>query len=197
MQVFQADGVRLGVSKVYGGVDHSATLAGCFGTAFNNDLIVEIESKALRILASVAIVHAHAEFVIAGGGRCEGASPADRVVVPLQAGDGDDLVPIEIDIAISAFEHRLPGEILRIEVLASEAVAGAASGMERCVLDRHRQSLDEAGALGVRNLRAGEALFDPGERINGGRWGAVVVALQGLNEFCGWTDDGNVAYTGF
>ena len=69
--------------------------------------------------------------------------------------------------------------------------------MQRCVFDRHRQPFDEAGALGIGDFGGGEALFNPVERINRRRRWAVVVALQGLDEFCSGTDDCDATYTGF
>jgi hypothetical protein len=61
------------------------------------------------------------------------------------------------------------------------------------MFDRHSQSFDEARALGVGDSGRGEALFNPIERINRRRRGAVVVVLQGLDKLCGGADDCDAA----
>jgi hypothetical protein len=48
------------------------------------------------------------------------------------------------------------------------------------------------GALGVGDGRVGEAFFDAGDGVDGLGWGSVVVALEGLDEFGGGADDGDV-----
>ena len=101
----------LGIREMYRGLDDGAPFAGAFGAAFHQDFSVKIEMIALGVLAGVAVVDAYAELVVAGSGWCEGASPTDGVVVPLKAGDGNDLVPVEVDVAVSAREHRLTAQV--------------------------------------------------------------------------------------
>jgi hypothetical protein len=77
----------------------------------DDEFAVEIEAEALGVFAGVAVVDADADLVIAGSGRSEAAGPADGVVVALEAGDGDDFIPVEIDVAISAGEGGRAGEV--------------------------------------------------------------------------------------
>ncbi len=134
VEVFEADGVRLRVVEVDGRVVGLAALAGHGFAALENQLAIEVEAVAFGIFACVTVVDTDAELVVAGSGRGEGAGPANGVVVALEAGDGHDLIPVEIDIAVGAGEGGLAGEVGGREVLAGEAVAGALSGPQRGLL---------------------------------------------------------------
>src|SRR5260370_20798341 len=90
-----------------------------------------IEAETFGVLAGVAVVHAYAELIVAGSRRREGASPTDRVVIPLEACDGNDLVPVEINVAVGALESWLTAQIFGVEIFAGEAVAVAAVLVQR------------------------------------------------------------------
>src|SRR6185437_10573606 len=149
VEVFEANGVRLRIVEVGGGVKGRAALGGLAGI-LEDQLAVQVEAEGLVVLAGIAGVDADAEFVGAGSGWSEGSSPANGPVVALQAGYyADDFVPVEVDTAVGAREDGCPGEVGGCEVLAGEAVGGAMRGMECGVLDGESEAIDESGALCV------------------------------------------------
>ena len=127
VEIFKADGVGLGVGE-RDGREEGCTALGRLAGVLDDKLVVEIEAEGLSVLAGVAVVDANAEFIVAGSGRREGAGPTHGPVVALQARDGNDLVPVEVDIAIGASEHGFAAEVRSGEVFAGEAVACAVSG---------------------------------------------------------------------
>ena len=168
--------------EVHRSVVDGAAFGLFFAGAGDDEFAVEVEAEAFGVFAGVAVVDADADLVIAGRGRSEGAGPADGVVVALQAGDGNDFIPVEIDVAVGAGEDGGAGEVGRREIFAGEAgigaTAGAGRGMERGVFDGDGVTLDEGRALGVADMRRGEALFDAVERVDG-RWAAARCSCPG------------------
>ena len=79
--------------------------------AFNQQLLVQVKTIAFSVLAGIAVVHAHAQFVLAGRWRSEAAAPPHGVIVALQAVYGNNLVPIEIDVTVGARKNRRAAQI--------------------------------------------------------------------------------------
>lgn len=116
-----------------------------------------------------------------------------RVVVTPDSRHGNDLVPVKVDDAVGAGEHRRAAEVRAVEVLAGQAIARALQRMERRVRDGHGETLHQGGTLRVYDLVPAKALLDAIERVDGiGRW-AVVVALQRLHQFGCGADDRDAA----
>ena len=128
--------MRLCIAEMHGSFDNRATLAGLVAIAFDQYFPIQVEPESLSIFAGVAVVHPDTNLVISSGWRNKGAAPAHGVAIALQAIYRNNLVPIEIDIPIRAREHRLSTQVFGAEVLAGEAIAGTAGGMERRVLNR-------------------------------------------------------------
>ncbi len=111
VEVFETNRVGICISEVHRCVKDSAAFGLFLIGAGDDELAVEVEAEALGIFAGVAVVDADTDLVIARRGRGEGSGPADGVVVALQAGDGNDLIPIEIDVAVGAGEDGLAREV--------------------------------------------------------------------------------------
>jgi len=75
-----------------------------------------------------------------------------RVVVTPDSRHGNDLVPVKVDDAVGAGEHRRAAEVRAVEVLAGQAIARALQRMERRVRDGHGETLHQGGTLRVYDL---------------------------------------------
>ena len=187
VEVFEADGVGFGVVEVDGRGDLGAALAG-FAGGVGEELVVDEEAEGFEVLAGVAGVDAGTEAVVAGGGRGEGAGPADGVVVAGEAGDGDDFIPVEVDglrsmrVRTGVPERSLEAKYSPVRPLR---LAGFLKGGGRYGRRLNSKAFGEGGALRVGDGGLGEALFDAGDGVDGLGWGSVVVALEGLDELGG------------
>src|SRR5208283_140224 len=187
----------LRIAERHSRFDHVASLASSLAAIFDQRLPVQVKPEAFCILASIAVVHAHTQFVLAGRWWSEAAAPAHRVIVALQAVYGNDLVPIEIDVTVGTRQDRRAAQIGRAEILAGESVARTARSMKRGMLDGHREALNQSRSLRISHLRGGEPFLNSVERMNRRRRWTVVVALQGLYKFGGGADHGDASDPGF
>jgi hypothetical protein len=114
VEVFETDGVGICICEGYRFVVDGSALGLHLGGAGDDGFVVEVEAEAFGIFTCVTVVDTNAELVVAGSGGGKFAGPADGIVVALEAGDGNDFIPVEVDVAVGAGEDGGAGEVGRV-----------------------------------------------------------------------------------